>query len=448
MLNSLTTLEQESGISQKTLTTIRKLHQVMTISDNLLPKKQLAEIQDMLEDLIGNMSMNQKFDNLLPFPSSETGIDTLILCEMKDLSYRTRYLHKMSVEPDTIWKNFQTAIDENKILAEHEKITLQQYGILHDLAILNQTLEAYDRKKLIQGNARLEKLYSQTQSAAKIINYLKITYDKTINLPTGAVIFDDTCKKAKVYGKTLTFFEWLIAFFITKFGHASKGIFVTTKHDKKENTVSHINPTYGQEQFTLRNYLYSEIYCIKIENLIDDDGKELLATHLGQNWRELLQQQFAEIERRIHDKNRSGHIHVITDGSLKRYTQIATTPLQGGHSNFFTKDHRNDDVRDDIFGKGRWQVEGKRAASRLICSEFIGKTIIASVQELNDHIKQQLGAKGVRNLPETLIKNPISEQERLHLLTPERLLKAMQARGAVEKFIMPDELSHFVNNKP
>jgi hypothetical protein len=82
--------------------------------------------------------------------------------------------------------------------------------------------------------------------------------------------------------------------------------------------------------------------------------------------------------------------------------------------------------------------------SSILCSEFIGKTVIAAVQELNDDIVKQLEAKGVTDIPDPVVKSPISEKEQLHLLTPERLLTAMQERGAVVKVATPTALSQFV----
>ncbi|HAT8266802.1 TPA: hypothetical protein JBA93_13550 [Legionella pneumophila subsp. pneumophila] len=441
---SLEALEQETGIQQEFLSNMRLLHKKVNTPEMVLQPEELTNIQNMLAGMISNMDVNKQLDVLAPMSGSETGIGSLTTSAMKDISYRTRHLNKIEGDLDKIWEKFQAAKDHDAILAENEKITLKQYGILHDLATLNKTLEQYDKQGLIAGNEKLEKLYTQTQRAAAMVSHLDQTFNKNFTMPTGSVVFDDTHKKSEIYGKTLGFFERIIAFFVTKFGHASKGISVENKEGKTENKISHINPGYQQDKFGLRNYLYSDVHRIKIENLIDEDTKALLKQHLGDKWLDHVQQKFGEIERQIHDQNRDSHMHIMAEGGKLRFAQIATAPLQGGHKNFFMKDHSNSDIRDDIFGRGKWESEGRREQSKVLCSEFIGKTIIASVQELNDVLKKELQEKGVENIPDTIVRSPISEKEKLHLLTPERLLRAMEERGAVEKVESPRELRKFM----
>lgn len=440
---SLENLQAETGIEEHILLNMRQMHNLIN-NNAVLEDLQRKEIQTMLAGMIGDMSLNRQLDTLAPMSGADTGIGSIIVGTLKDMSYRTRNLEKIEPDLNKIWENFQAAKDQGKILADNEKITLKQYGILNDLATLNKTLVEYDKKGLIAGNESLEKLYAQTQRAASIISHLDKTFNQTFTMPPGAVVLDDTHKKSDIYGKSLGFFDRIVAFFVTKFGHASKGFAATDKEGNTENKVSHINPGYQQDKYNLRSYLYSDVYQIKIENLIDDDTKNLLKQHLGDKWLEHVQQKFGDIERQIHDTNRSSHMHVTAEGGAKRFAQIATAPLQGGHKNFLMQDHSNTDVRDDIFGRGKWAAEGNRAESRVLCSEFVGKTIIASVQELNDVLKAELQEKGVTNIPDPIVTSPISEKEKLHLLTPERLLSAMQERGAVEKVGAPKELNNFV----
>lgn len=41
---------------------------------------------------------------------------------------------------------------------------------------------------------------------------------------------------------------------VTKYGHASKAITITDANDNHLNEISHINPGYKEEQFSLRNF--------------------------------------------------------------------------------------------------------------------------------------------------------------------------------------------------
>lgn len=436
-------LEEETGIEKSTVEGIRALQIKMDNDNAELDSQQVASIQMMLESLIGNMEINKQLGIIAPLSKQDTGIGSITTSSLKDLSYRTRNLTTIDPQMDQIWSNFQEVLAGKKILAENEKITLKQYGMLYDLANLNKAFENYDKMGLIKGNVSLEKLYERTQQAATMVGHMDKSFNQDFKMPVGAVVLDNTQKKSEIYGKQLGFFEKIIAFFVTKFGHASKGMSVE-KQGKTENRISHINPGYQEENVSLRNYLYSDVYKVKIENLIDDDTKALLKEKLGDNWLEQVERKYADIERQIHDGARSLHGHIDAEGGKARFAQIATVGLQGGHKNFIMKDHSNSSIRDEVLGRGQWAQEGRRESAKMLCSEFVGKTVIAAVEELNDVIGAELREKGVTEIPGPLIKSPISEKEKLHLLTPERLLHAMEERGAVERVATPSSISQLV----
>lgn len=443
----LVALHQATGIEETTLANMRLLSQILRRPKQEVPTEESTEIpneeptevptnlKNMLAGMIGDMSLNRQLTALGQMSARETEIDTMTIAGLKDLSYRTRHLNEIDAVLNDILLRIERA-QRGQTLEEAEKITLKQYGILHDLATLNSTLNNYNEKGLITGNEQLERLHHCSNNAVQIIGHLDKTFNERFIMPTGAVIFDDTKKKAQVYGKTLSFFEQSIAFFVTKYGHTAKGVYTKTG-EIQENKMSHINPDYKQDNYSLRNYLYSDIYQINLNNLIDPSAKRLLEARYQENWLTSVQEKFDAIEKRIHAGNLGAHRHVTSEGSTARYAQIATTKAQGGHKNLFYNDHTNADIRDDILGENKWAGE-QRGVSRVLCSEFIGKTIIASIQELNTILREELGS----NAPPTpIIKNPISEKEKLHLLTPQRLLIAMQKRGAIEQVETSPELS-------
>jgi hypothetical protein len=443
MVMELYEIEQETNIPQEVLINIRLLHKAV-VDNVILPHDEKEKVQSLLVGMIGNQSLNRRIGTLSSMSCRDTGISTIATQPLKDISYRTRNLDQISDDLHEIWDNFQGVLSGSKTLEQNEKITLKQYGILYDLAILNATLETCDKLGLIQGNERLEQLYRQTQPAATIVSHLDNTFNQAFTMPTGAVVFDDTYKKSEIYGKELNFFEKLIAIAVTRYGHASKGIAKPSSKGEEVNTISHINPEYKKEQFNLRNYLYSDVYAINIANLIEPDKQARLKEHLGEDWLQQVEQLFSNIEREIHDMGRNDH--VLADGGKTRLIQIGTVALQGGHKNWLVRDHINDDVRDDILGKGRWDQES-RSQSRILCSEFVGKTIIAAIEELNTQLKQKLAEIEVDNVPSVIVRNPISEYEKLHVLTPQRLLSAMEKSGAIEAVDPPQELSQFITTE-
>ncbi|ARB93741.1 hypothetical protein [Legionella longbeachae] len=444
-MQPLEELAQETSIDESILQTLRDLHKKINQPQDL-EQPQVTNIQELLVSMIGNMEFNKELDKLGPLSAMDTGIGSLVIGSLKDVSYRTRNLNLIESDFDQIWTNFKEAQTENRELDEDEKISLSQFGILYDLANLNTTLLAFNQSGLIEGNEQLEKLFTQTQRAAEIISHLDNTFNQTFTMPSGSVVFDDTYKKSTIYGKTLSSVESTIAYAITKYGHASKGIRVGEVGDT-ENKVSHINPGYLQDKFALRNFLYSDVYQIKLENLIAPQQQELLKTHFGDNWQEYVEKKFHQIDRDMHDTEKTKHFHVSAEGGTYRFAQIGTSLLQGGHQNKLIRDHIDSDVRDKMMSKGDWDDYNRSNVTKMLCSEFIGMTIIATFQELNDQLKQELQEKGVEDIPKVLVQNPISEYEKMHLMTPVRLLTALQEKGSVVKVDAPDNVSKFVSNE-
>lgn len=433
--------ETGSDLSPKILQTLRNFDKKYHDAKTALTPDEIKDIQDLLVDSIGNVEFNKKLSILAPYSGRDTGLSIAAML-LKDFTYRTRNWDKISSDIDNIYTNFQDVAFEGNYLNERNKISLKKYGILYDLGNLNATMEKLNNMDLIRENKTLETLSEHAAHAAEICSHLDQTFNAKFKLPTGSVVFDDTYKKSEIYGKSMNSFENIIAMAITKYGHASKGISTV------KNKISHINPTYLEENFSLRNYLYSDIYQIKLDKLIEKENQELLRQELGEQWLIQLELMYSNIERDIHDGAELLHGDIAAEGGKVRFAMIGTSYLHGGHQNKFITHHTNAAIRDQIYGKGKWAEVEKKAPRKLVCSEFVGMTVIAAIEELNTVVKQQLQEKGVENIPDTIIISPISEYEKLYLLTPQRLFAAMDERDALEKVETPREISKLVTKKP
>lgn len=449
MVWSIETLEAKTGLNQEDLEKVRLLSTIVgnTIED--ASQQQIGDVQSLLIDLVDGKQLAGKLKPIAPESAIDTGISGQTMGIVKDFPYRTRHYRKIADQFDDIYQYFLDVKDGKADLDSKNKVTLEQYGILHDMAYLNGIMEMLNKDGLIAGNERLEKLYNQTQKAKEMITHFDNTFDQKFKMPVGATVFDNVKRKATIYGKALDFFSKIMRFFVTKFGHASKGMTKETDDASHQNKISHINPGYQEEKFNLRNFLYSDVYAINLEALVDDKTKDLLQRAYGDEWVDALNNTFSGIEREIHDNANKMHGHIMAEGGTGRFAQIATVFLQGGHQNLLSKHHSNEDIRDNIMGRGRWQAEGRRQQQKFLCSEFIGMTVIASIQELNDVLKKDLMDKGIseEDIPETLVTSPISEYEKLELLTPERLLKAMKDRGAVKVVDTPKDINKFIKTE-
>ncbi|BBB15356.1 uncharacterized protein RVIR1_08730 [Candidatus Rickettsiella viridis] len=439
---NITTLSEKTQIPTEKLEILRTLTECLSYIElqyKHLPisDAQLKDIQTLLAECLGDMDMNTKIDSLTNQSPNDTGISSNTIAFIKTFTYRTRHLSKIANDLDTIFERFQQA-KSGKLLKAHEKITLEQYGILYDLAHLNPYVKLMDAVKLIFDNETLEQLLCITNNAQTIIGHLDDTFAQSFKMPIGSVVFNNTSARALIHQTHLNFFDKLTAF-VTKFDHVSKGILSS----EGINKISHIIPTYKEEELTLHEYLYSDIYKIKLEKMIAPSSQKILKEKLGDNWLKQLEDAYSIIEGKLHDKASAQYLHFTANMNNRKAIEIATTWLQGGHKNLFFRDHSNEDFRDHFFNHF-FSDSSNKPETRILCSQFVGISLIAAVQELNLQINEALTKKGVTELPKNIIKSPISKREKLYLLTPERLLDAMKKRGVLEKVPMPAEVSKFI----
>lgn len=437
-------LSKESGIDQNTLTAIRELQKIYFFSDLNANENNKKNVQHLLVTLIGNMDINKKLSSpAFKRVEHRNNISFYLIEELRAISFKTRHLHKIEPEMDKIWSNFSNFIEhKHSKLKYNQKISIKQYALLHDLAALYKMLGILKQKNLITGNAQLEKIFNYSEQASKIIEYTESLFAANYKMPHGATFF----YKIKAFTQQISFFHFLMTFFITRFFHAS----IAKKSNFNQGIeIAHLtrDKNYTTDKHVFTHFLYNDGYKINLSNLITDNNKKVLQQHFGESWQDIIEQKYAAIERKIHDHTYSTRTNIILDFSTWRYTLLATTWLQGGHKNFFVKDHNNAAIRNEVYGASKWNKEANKAPSRILCSEFVGRTLIATIQELNDELTEALKNKGVKNIPHPLVKSPLSNKEKLYLLTPERLLKALQERGAVKPIKAPKEIRQFINIK-
>lgn len=423
-------------LSEKTQIPAEKLELLRILSRKTSDLVNIAAIRNLLAESLGDMDINKKIGSLSEQSPNNTGISPETIGFIQTFTFRTRHLSKIANDLDTIFDKFQQA-KAGKPLKNHEKITLEQYGILYDLAHLNSYVKLMEGANLIFGNETLEQLLCITNKAQIIIEYLDDTFAQSFKMPIGSVVFNKISDKALIYQTHLDFVDKLTAF-ITKFGHASKGIL-----SEGSNNISHLNPTYQEEELTLREYLYSDIYKIKLEKMICPSSQKILNEKLGNDWLKQLEDAYTSIERKLHDKASAQYLQFTANTNNRTVIEIATPWLQGGHKNLFFRDHSNEDFSNNFFNQFILD-SSHEPKTQLLCSQFVGISLIAAVQELNIQINEALTKKGVTELPKNIVKSPISKREKLHLLTPERLLDAMKKRGVLEKVPTPAEVSKFI----
>lgn len=396
--------------------------------------------QAALVYFIGNQAGNKLLNQLIldGVLLDHLGWESIRL--LRDLSYKTRYLYKLDALIDVMYTNFQM-IKAGAVLGEQDKLSLKAYGILHDLAKLNNDLNIIKKIGLINGNQVLLQLYERKEKSVEMMCFFDESFGAQIRSMDGIIISYKAGKKAQVCESSRDILDKAFNYFI-KFTHTAYG-FLSSAQEKK---MSHIDiEMYHKETFSLKHFLYSDVHELQLESLVSDNAKTELHRLYGEAWLDVLKDKYATIERNIHD-NTMLHQHVVAEyTSWFRRLQLVTPWLQGGHQRIVGRDHDNESVRDQIYGRAQWEAEREKGSCKILCSEFVGMTLIAAVQELNDDIKTDLVEKGLQDrFGLNWVDNPISEKEKLHLLTPRRLIAALEARGVVTKIEKPEEICRYI----
>jgi hypothetical protein len=251
----------------------------------------------------------------------------------------------------------------------------------------------------------------------------------------GRITLDDPIRKSLMKGKCMSFFEWIVAKLITKYRHASK--LYTTKDQKL--SVSHIKPGPIDAEFTMKDYLYSNTYRIKIEALIPEEQIPKLIVAYGPDWLKVVNNMYGEIERDLYDDTVEKFAIYSSDLPLKELFKIALYSLipfglgnKQFHENDFTKMHRQ--ITDQFYAYGDPQF--------LICSEFVALTMNATLIKLNTQLQTELSEKG------QIVRTPFDKDENLHKMLPGRLLHVLKKAGCVEKEKKVPVVSRFFKGKP
>ncbi|KTD11792.1 hypothetical protein Lgra_1250 [Legionella gratiana] len=238
--------------------------------------------------------------------------------------------------------------------SQYEHITLAKRGILFDLASLVSDLAIFERMGLLIDTSSLSQIYMDAKKASE-----------------------------EGFSKELT---------------ASSDMVFEIKAMKGAPMVPRMN--YRKDEFVLTEFLYSEVYKIKLDKLIEDDEtKRYLKKHLGDNWLQQLERKFSAIQREIHDAELIGPIHHVS--------------IQQGSS-----------------AEKHFHSEEKNPAT-LICSPFVGMCTVKVIKKLNAQITQELKNKGVQEIPPLLLQLPINEK--LKALSPADFLDALDKCNALER---------------
>lgn len=425
-------------------------------------------LKAFIKSSYGDMRLNEAIrKNILVHGYAETQIDGLTGLYMQNFAYRTRRLKEFNeVVFDKAVKLFDL-MNADKLPKPNERLSIGEFAILRDLATQKEFFDRLNKKAILAHDPELQKLYEQIIQADKMVRYLDKDFKEKFRFPPGSIIFDHTAKKAEVYDKALTLATYITQSFATEYGHVSKGYTALKKNprasdadikgtdeveDKEEvSRKIHINPGVAKEKFDLVEFLYSDVYVIKLDKLISPENQELLRKCYGDEWLLKINAEYQNIERELHDKQ-------FQISAAGEFTQITSGALTASFLNRFPKiipfdfikkrfvDTHQDIHQRFIFSGGLWEksAETMKKGVRMLCSEFVGNLTITALVELNKRIEEQLFKAGLTTTLNHLIKIPIHASEYLHGMLPERLLTVLKEYDCVERIVGPRSLHRMV----
>lgn len=377
-------------------------------------KKQIA--QKFIKHAIGNMALNKTLQSFITV-GAPNNMDATLISDLNYFSYKTRNSKAFMAAAKKIIL-LDHKVKQGLEISEKEKLSLKEFAIVMDFSKSHSLLKKFHDAGILEGSSTLENLYNIVSRTKNIITKFETQFSEEYKPKTGEMSFTHINKRETLLRRTLSFFDKLYQSFVTRFispyGHTAK---VSSLQGKIKMT--HINPNPESEAFGFREYLYSDNFSIQLDKLISSDHKKYLREKLGEDWLTILNEKYMQIETQIHENMISRFANVDVPSGAGR--------TRAGLADFMYRGHKQRHASDfsDIHKKVMsGYYETNRA--KMLCSEFIAHTTIATMEELNSQLSKQF-----RLTKKNFIQIPIKKNENLALLHPGRLLKILKKKGCL-----------------
>ncbi len=436
--------EVVAGFTNYEITGIRLLSLVNPKNPNSeevvkrLSKAEIDFLNEFIAKSMGDMGLNKKLRDI---SENSDALDDLIqqcdlqyyrgefvqsMYELSTFTYKTRHHDRYNDIAKQFISNINSKMSGFFSSFRRKKITLAEFGVLSDIDKVSNILPA----SVYENNEDLLFLFGQAKLAHPTIEKFRSSFQDNLAKSHSMIATINMSKYAQLQGKKLTLMQRLRRW-ITKHDHTS---IIYRKEDGAGLTQSHLNFNVEENKFSYGEFLYSDIYKIKITNLISSERKAELKQQLGSNWEEQICDMFKQIERDIHDNavTKFDRIQVPTARGFR---------IRGIFSKFKYKSVWTNDfeqIRKDMTGITYKSLPGNTGNAEMLCSTFAANVVIASIMELNN----QLGSP--KNKKDRYVKVPFGKNEDLRTLTPDRLIKQLRKYDAVEKVVPDPDIEYHI----
>lgn len=413
-------------------------------SNAALSDQQKILLGKFIEQSMGDLSLNKKLKMLLNAKNVEAhNIKKEIVEKLIYFTYKTRRKKEFPAIFEKIKKN-ENRIKNKMKLDEKHRITLSEYAIFNDFSDMKEIFSMFNDNIEYKENSSLGRLHEKINQAHNLNAKIKRLYETELKIPPGTVAAHNLKRMTTITGP-IEAFKYLIKRMITKHIHTSK---LLTKEGEGKIIASHITSEYKQDSLPFKEYLYSDLYQIKIENLISNRNKAILEKIYGPNWLRIVENRYSEIERKLHDEIMlsSKKLYAVpsSDASLKKWIGFSFSRLRSIFSTFLPFEIGHTRAMKADFSQIHKRVTSHKHGCQMICSEFVAITTIAALVELNKQLIQDAKSEDLAFMrDQDPIKNPISQHEDLKNMLPDRFLLLLKKAKCLEKIKKPKKIQRY-----
>ncbi len=394
----------------------------------------------MLERAIGNKSLNSK---LTAF-SQEKGNAAYSkyqypVGDIKYFSYKTRHADKILDINKKCERNLELLAAGQKV-GESEKLSQFEYGVLCDIAKMKGVLDEYNEKGVIPKTGKLADLYEQSKQSYELVKQINARSVSKERYKPGDILMVHSKKSHASKDKRADQETALTHTFISKYGHAAQ-IFLDP--EKGTPSISHIYGSHQVDKVQGQDIATADIFRVDPTKLVSKENAELLDKFYksqGKDWKEEVSKMYQDIVQEIHEKSQERFEIVKNDKAARFQAGLANFGLYGGHTSRAPQDFG--EVHESMLG-----LNDRSVKEKMICSEFVAKSTVAAFVELNERLGQNLDEHNLPRGKDDLVRVPISPNERLERIHPQRLVTLLDQAGCLKEVERDEVISGLVSQE-
>lgn len=421
----------------------REDHRFIYLFDKIVTHKkeashqEKAELSLLLEKNLGNMDLNQRLGLFEKEKHPLVEKYCLSTPDAKYLMFKTTLIKLNDALLDKCEKALN-GIEAGNTPDKKSKLTLYELGRLDDLAKLKPILDNLNDLGLVESSSKLKKLHAQATQSAALIAQIEEKVSEEHLFESGDLVMNHSKKSLALKNKSADREVALTHTFISKYGHAAQ---VYIDPETENPTFSHIWGEHQTDRVKVADIAISDTFRVDVIKLISPEMQEKLNAHYskqGLDYKEEIRNLYKENVQRLLVESKEHFEGVKNDKAARFQAGWADYGLYGGHHDDEAIDRS--DVHGVMYGKEGYEIKNK-----MICSEFVAKSVVAAIFETNELLQQQMVEAGVVNDADNIVRIPL-EKERLSRVHPQRLIELLHKEGCLEEVNKSSFLNQLINN--